>query len=51
MQDLLKRCFYDGMTVMEAVKFIEKSYEKKVTEKSIKIAKENIKKVSNVDWE
>jgi len=51
MQELLKRCFYDKMTVTEAVKFIEKSYGKKVTEKSIKTAKENIKACSNIDWE
>ena len=51
MQDLLKRCFYDKMTVTEAVKFIEKSYSKKVTEKQVETAKANIKKVSNIDWE
>ena len=51
MQDLLNRCYYDGMTVMEAVQFIERAYNKKITEKSIKIAKANIKASSNIDWE
>jgi hypothetical protein len=51
MQDLLKRCYYDGMTVMEAVQFIERAYNKKITEKSIKIAKANIKSLTNIDWE
>lgn len=51
MRDLLNRCYYEGMSIKEAIKFIETAYNKKVTEKSIKIAKANIKSCSNVEWE
>ena len=51
MADLLMRCFYDGMKKQDAIIFIEKSYGKKVLERSIKIAEEKIKKYNGKSWE
>lgn len=50
MADLLMRCFYDGMKKQDAIIFIEKSYGKKVLERSIKIADEKIKKYCGKIW-
>ena len=50
MKDLLLRCFYDGMKKEDAIAFIEKSYNKKVSERSVKSAVELLKKQNGVNW-
>lgn len=50
MKDVLLNCFYDGMSVQDAVKFIESSYCKTPSDRIIEKAKTEIKQFSNSDW-
>ena len=50
MKDLLLRSYYEGMTIGQAVNFIESSYDKKISTRSINSAKKTLKEQSNIDW-
>lgn len=50
MKDKLMICYYDGLTIEQAVKFLEASYGIKVKEVSIKSAVETIKKYTGKAW-
>lgn len=51
MQRFLSWCFWEGMTIDEAKKFYKGSHgEKEISERSIKIAVEKIKKYTNKEW-
>jgi len=50
MQDKLIRCFYDGMSKDEAVAFIERAYNVKVKDVSVKTAVNKIKTMTGKDW-
>ena len=50
MKDLLLRSYYEGMTIGQAVNFIESSYSKKVSVRSIDSAKKTLKEQTNTDW-
>ena len=50
MQDILMRCFYDGMSKDEAVAFIESAYGVLVKPVSINMAIKKIKTQTGKDW-
>ena len=50
MQDKLIRCFYDGMNKDDAVAFIERAYNVKVSSVSLKTAVSTIKNLTGKDW-
>ena len=50
MQDKLITCFYDGMSKAEAVAFIERAYNVKVKDVSVKTAVSTIKNLTGKDW-
>ena len=50
MVNLLTNCFYDGMTLGEAVSFIKRCYSETPTERHIKAAQKSIKECTGKDW-
>jgi len=50
MQDKLITCFYDGMSKDDAVAFIERAYNVKVKDVSVKTAVNKIKTMTGKDW-
>jgi transposase len=50
MSDQLNRCYYEGMSVSEAVKMLESSYGTKISDRVIKNAKAKILKQNNQIW-
>jgi hypothetical protein len=50
MKDFLMNCFYDGISLESAIKMAESCYGKKVSERTIKTVKSEIKDFSNKDW-
>lgn len=50
MSNKLNWCYYQGMSVEEAVNFINSTSESKVTERVLKNAKAKILKQSNTIW-
>ena len=50
MKENLIRCYYDDMSVEEAIKFIESVYDKKVSTRTIKIVKNMILKCIGKSW-
>ena len=51
MKDILNFCYYEGMTLKNAISFIESSYNKKVNNSTIKKVCEEIKKCTGKVWE
>jgi hypothetical protein len=49
-QNFLMNCFYDGLTVEQASKTYEQWYGKKLSAKSINVARDTIKRTTNKDW-
>lgn len=50
MKDLLSRCYYDGMTVTEAVDFISRCYGEAPTAKQVEKTQAIIKSCNGQDW-
>ena len=50
MKNMLINCYYEGMSVSEAVNFLEASYHKTVLQKSIDLAVKEIKNFTNKEW-
>ena len=50
MKDFLSSCFYDGMSLSEAVKLTNSCFGKQLTEKQIQSVKEEIEKCTNEEW-
>lgn len=50
MKNLLMNCYYDGMTIKEAIDFIGRCYWEVPTEKQIENAKRIIKDCTNKEW-
>ena len=50
MSDQLNRCYYEGMSLSEAVKMLESSYGTKISDRVIKNAKAKILKQNNQIW-
>ena len=50
MKNLLINCYYDGMTVKEAITFITNSYHEEPTEKAIQEARALIRSTTNKNW-
>ncbi len=50
MKQLLISCFYDGMSVSEAVAFISRCYQETPTPRQIQNAKKTIKACTGIDW-
>jgi len=50
MKNLLINCFYDGMTLGEAIIFIKRCYQEAPTEKQIASAQKIIKESAGIDW-
>ena len=51
MKDILNFCYYEGMTLKDAIRFVESSYNKKVTNATIKKVIEEIKKCTGKVWQ
>lgn len=45
------KCYYDGMTLAQAVNFIERYYNSTPSEKQIEKVKSEIKSCLNKEWE
>ena len=50
MKRLLINCYYDGMTLGEAISFIKRCYQTSPSAKHIADAKQSIKDCTGVDW-
>jgi uncharacterized protein YpuA (DUF1002 family) len=50
MKDLLISCYYDRMSLKEAISFVENSYGECPTERQINSAVKSIKDCTNIDW-
>ena len=51
MKRLLIDCFYNEMTLQEAIEFITSAYREAPSARSIEAAKKSIKACNNIDWE
>lgn len=50
MKNLLMNCYFDGMTISEAIIFIERCYHEAPTQKQINNAMKTIKEQLNKTW-
>lgn len=50
MKNLLINCFYDGMTLGQAIAYIERCYTETPTDRQIKLAQNSIKACTGKEW-
>jgi len=51
MKELLIRCYFDGMTLTEAIDFLTSACREAPTPRQIAAAKKRIMSFANVDWQ
>jgi hypothetical protein len=50
-KEIMINCYFDKLTIKEAVEFAERCYSAKVTDRQIENVKKAIKSFEKIDWE
>ena len=50
MKNLLKNCYFDGMTIAQAVEFATRVYQEAPTNRQIENVKKSIKESTGIEW-
>ena len=50
MKNLLKNCYFDGMTLAQAIEFASRVYQEVPTDRQIANVRKSIKESTGIDW-